>query len=193
MTARFAAWLFLLMLTAQVAAQVQSDNRPLVLIAYYSERGNTEKLAKAISEGATDVGTVRVVVLPVTGIDESIIRAAAALIVGSPVYNAAVAPPVQEFINSWPFDGTMRNKIGAAFSTGGGISAGEEHVMMSILQSMLVFGMIVVGGEDWKSAFGASGITEEPPFHSGELEPQFIEKGRALGRRVAELTMNVRR
>jgi NAD(P)H dehydrogenase (quinone) len=192
-TARFSAWLFLLLLTAQVAAQVQSDNRPLVLIAYYSERGNTEKLAEAISEGAADVGTVRVVVLPVTGIDESIIRAAAALIVGSPVYNAAVAPPVQEFINSWPFDGTMRNKIGAAFATGGGISAGEEHVMMSILQSMLVFGMIVVGGEDWKSAFGASGITEESPFHSGELKPQFIEKGRALGRRVAELTMNVRR
>lgn len=152
-----------------------------------------KRLAEAIAAGATQVNGVRVVALPVSEIDDRTVRSAAALIVGSPVYNAAVAPSVQQFINSWPFDGSMKDKVGAAFATGGGISAGEELVMTAILQSMLVFGMIVVGGEDWYSSFGASAITQEPPLDDPRIEEQFHEKGRALGKRVAGLVLKMKR
>ncbi len=87
----------------------------------------------------------------------------------------------------------MRNKIGAAFTTGGGISAGEELVQVGILHSMLVFGMVIVGGEQWTSAFGASAVTSEDPFKEGRVDKAFREKGEALGKRVATLAAKLRR
>ncbi len=113
------------------------------------------------------------------------------------MYNANVAPPIQRFINNWPFvrtdssgkGGPLRDKLGAAFVTAGRISAGEELAQLNILNAMLIFNMIVVGGPSWHQAFGASGITGEEPFidkeRKGEVHHRFLAKGAALGKRVA--------
>ncbi len=124
--------------------------------------------------------------------------AADAIIVGSPVHNANASAEVVSFINHWPFQGApLRDKIGAAFVTGGGISAGEELAQLNILHSMLIFGMIIVGGSDWTAAFGASAITAEPPFDKAGgdtgVAPEFVKKGEALGKRVAELAIKWKR
>ena len=117
------------------------------------------------------------------------VKWADAVIIGSPVYNANTAPEIQKFINKWPFrNSPMKNKIGAAFVSAGGISAGEEIVLMNILKSMLIFGMIVVGGDDWQSSFGASAIVSETPFDKHVAE-NFINKAKQLGKRVAEITL----
>jgi len=163
-----------------------------VLVVYYSVEGHTKTLAESVADGARSVSGVNVKLLSVDKATSNEVLAADAMIIGSPVYNANVAPPVQAFINSWPFEGApLRDKIGAAFVTAGGISAGEELVQMNILHSMLVFGMIVVGGPDWQQPFGASGIVAEKPFETekqaGKVGEQFLRKGEALGRRVAEL------
>ena len=163
-----------------------------VLIAYSSKSMRTEAMAQAVAEGARAVDGTTVVLSRVEAVEESVLLAADAIIVGSPVYNANVAPEVQSFINAWPFRGApLRDKIGAAFVTAGAISAGEETTQLSILRSMLVFGMVVVGGDGWRSAFGASAITEEEPLVSepGEIAEMFEDKGRKLGARVAELTL----
>jgi multimeric flavodoxin WrbA len=85
----------------------------------------------------------------------------------------------------------MRDKIGAAFVTGAGISAGEETVQLAILRAMLVYNMIVVGGPSWSEPFGASAVTGEPPFAdtaaSAFVDSVFLEKGSRLGARVAEV------
>lgn len=168
-----------------------SQELPVVLITYYSQSGNTEKLAEAVAEGARSIEEVEVRLLPTDQVKGSDLLEASAIIVGSPVYNANVAPAVQEFINSWPFEGRpMKNKIGAAFSTGGGISIGEELVMLNILHSMLIYGMIVVGGEETEAAFGASAVTGEGPFDGGELDEVFLKKGFGLGSRVAKLVVS---
>jgi len=109
-----------------------------------------------------------------------------AVIVGSPVHSANVAAPIHRFLSHMPWDQKMKDKIGAAFVTGGGISSGEELAQLSILHSMLIYNMIVVGGPTWNQAFGASGITEEEPF-AGQTKPAFLAKGEALGKRVAEI------
>lgn len=166
-----------------------------VLVVYHSETGNTEQMALAVAEGAAGVDGIEVVLKNVNTIQVVDLLEAGAIIVGSPVYNANVSPEISAFIASWPFEGEpLRDKIGAAFVTAGGISAGEEIVQMNILQSMLVFGMIVVGGPDWTQPFGASAITGEKPFEmegAGSISNQFLEKGRALGERVAGITKKI--
>jgi len=164
-----------------------------VLIAYHSETGNTEMLARSVADGVLSVEGVEVLLKPTSDVKESDLLHADAIIIGSPVYNAAVTPEISRFISSWPFEGApLKDKIGAAFVTGGGISAGEELVQMNLLQSMLIFGMIVVGGSDWTQAFGASAVTSEEPFAAQQPEdihPRFLEKGRKLGERVAQVTL----
>lgn len=165
-----------------------SQELPIVLITYYSQSGNTEKLAQAVAEGAKSIEKVEVRLLPIEQVKENDLLEASAIIVGSPVYNANVAPAVQEFINCWPFKGKpLKNKIGAAFSTGGGMSIGEELVMLNILHSMLIYGMIVVGGDETEAAFGASAVTGEGPFDGAKMEELFLKKGFGLGSRVAKL------
>lgn len=164
-----------------------------ILVAYHSETGNTRQMAEAVADGARSVPGVSVMLKLTAEVSESDLIRADAIIVGSPVYNAAPSPAISEFMASWPFENEpLKDKIGAAFVTGGGISAGEELVQMSLLQSMLVFGMIIVGGPDWTQPFGASAVTSEAPFMTNSYEgihPAFLEKGRRLGERVAGLTL----
>ena len=166
------------------------QGQPTVLIAYFSQSGNTKTLAHAVEEGAKSVAGVRVFLLPIDQVSNKEVLEADAIVVGSPVYNANVAPEVQKFINSWPFEGRpLKNKLGAAFVTGGGISIGEELVQLNLLHSMLIQGMLVMGGEETEAAFGASAITGEVPFQTGKVEEQFLAKARGLGKRVAEMAM----
>ena len=166
------------------------QGQPTVLIAYFSQSGNTKTLAHAVEEGAKSVAGVRVLLLPIDQVSNKEVLEADAIVVGSPVYNANVAPEVQKFINSWPFEGRpLKNKLGAAFVTGGGISIGEELVQLNLLHSMLIQGMLVMGGEETEAAFGASAITGEVPFQTGKVEEQFLVKARGLGKRVAEMAL----
>lgn len=168
-----------------------AQKQPVVLIAYYSQSGSTKTLAESIAEGAKSVDGVKVTLLSIDQITPQHLLDAGAIIVGSPVYNATVSPAVQEFINSWPFEGRpLKNKIGAAFTTGGGISIGEELVMLNILHSMLIYGMIVVGGEETEAAFGASAVTGEGPFGERDMDDLFLKKGFGLGSRVAKLVIS---
>lgn len=168
-----------------------------VLVVYHSESGNTAAMARAVAEGARSVHQVEVFSKSTEEVTEEDLLNADAIIVGSPVHNANVSPEISKFIASWPFDGRpLKDKVGAAFVTAGGISAGEELVQTSILQSMLVFGMIVVGGPDWTQPFGASAVTGEQPFQTnspGEIQDFFLEKGRNLGIRAAETALKLNR
>ena len=186
------SFLFILVILFTASTSHAQTN---VLVVYHSETGNTERLAEAVAEGASQVEGVDVVLKTSNQTNEQDLLNADAIIVGSPVYNANVSPEISRFIASWPFEGEpLKDKIGAAFVTAGGISAGEEIVQMNILQSMLIFGMVVVGGPNWTQAFGASAIVGEPPFEAvspEEIDEQFLERGRALGKRVAELTLQI--
>jgi NAD(P)H dehydrogenase (quinone) len=164
-----------------------------ILVTYYSKTGNTLQMAEAVASGAATVEGTNVLLKSIGETTHDDLLQANAIILGSPVYNANVAPKVQEFLSGWPFEGApMKNKLGAAFVTAGGISAGEELTQMNILQSMLIFGMIVVGGPDWKSPFGASAIVGESPFDKPEgIDSLFLKKGEDLGRRVAEIAIQL--
>lgn len=162
-----------------------------VLVVYYSSMGHTALMANAVGEGARSVSGSDVRVLSVDRASPADVLWADALVVGSPVHSANLSVQVTEFLNSLPFDGQMRDKLGAAFVTAGGISAGEEAVQLAILRAMLVYNMIVVGGPDWTEAFGASAVTGEAPFQDtakvAAVDSLFLRKASKLGVRVAAI------
>ena len=57
---------------------------------------------------------------------------------------------------------------------------------------MLIFGMMIVGGDEWTSAFGASAITNESIFKTEKLDKIFLQKGFTLGQRVATITKKMK-
>jgi len=159
-----------------------------VLVAYHSLTGHTEHMAEAVAEGARSVAAARVVMKRVGEVTADELFAADALVVGSPVYWSNMAGEVKTFFDNWQFkfgvfpEFKMRNKVGAAFATGGQISSGKELTMLSILAAMLGNQMIVVSGG---GAFGASATTEGD---SPGIDEQELAAARQLGRRVAEVT-----
>ncbi len=181
--------LFLLVLTQTAEARPT----PHILIAYHSNTGKTEAMAMAVGIGVEKVGKVTYTLKTINEISEEEVLNAQAIILGSPVYNANIAPQVLEFINSWPFEGRpMKDKLGAVFVTGGGFSIGEESVMMGMIRAMLVHGMVIIGGEEVEAAFGASAITGEGDYTKNEVDPLFLKKAEGLGKRVAEMVLKLK-
>jgi len=183
--------LALLLALPPTAASAQN-----VLVVHHSVTGHTRLMAEAVAEGARGVAGTEVRTLAVGEAGTDDLLWADAVVVGGPVRSANVSPEVVTFLNSMPFDGSMKDKVGAAFTTGGGISAGEELAQVGVLHAMLVYGMIVVGGPEWTSPFGASAVTGEAPFVDPaggvQVAPAFLDKARALGRRVAEVAGRLR-
>ncbi len=161
--------------------------RVTVLVAYHSLSGNTEKMAEAVAQGAKSVSETRVVLKRVGAVTGPELFSSDALIVGSPVYWSNMAGEVKTFFDNWQFkfgifpEFKMRNKVGAAFATGGQVSGGKELTMLTILAAMLHNQMIIVSAG---GAFGASATTEGD---SPGLDETELSAARALGKRVAEV------
>ncbi len=187
-----ASCLVWLSLVASVPS-AQAERVVTVLIAYHSVSGNTQKMAYAVAEGARSVPGTRARVERVEKVSADVLFAADAVVVGSPVYWSNMAGEVKTFFDNWQFkfgvwpELKMRNKVGAAFATGGQVSGGKEVTMLTILAAMLGNHMIVVSGG---GAFGASATTEGD---SPGIDDRELSDARALGRRVAEVAWMVKR
>ena len=79
----------------------------------------------------------------------------------------------------------MGDKIGAAFTTSGDDSGGKETTIMSIIQAMLIYGMIIVG--DPLDASGHYGVA-----CTGAPDEQTAVNAAKLGRRVALMVKKLR-
>ena len=158
-----------------------------ILIVSHSVSGKTQKMAESVLAGVQRVGGVQVIMKEISSATVNDVLTSDAVIVGCPVQNGNPSPEILTFIRSWPFEGwPMRDKIGAVFVTGGGISAGEELAQLGLIQALMVQGMLVVGGGNWESSFGASAVTAEKPFDGATPDRMFLIKAEALGQRVAE-------
>jgi NAD(P)H dehydrogenase (quinone) len=171
------------------AAVNRTGPGPRVLIAYLSKTGSTETMARSVAEGAKSVAGATVTVKAIADVKNDDLLNADAIIVGTPVYNGGAAAEVKQFMERWPF-GRLRDKVGAAFCSAGGTSTGEELALMDIISSMLVFQFVIVGGDSWEAAFGASAITEEAKANERRVVDDVARvKARGLGARVAKVAM----
>jgi len=182
-----------------LVAKVDTDRAPTISQRYgirgipffgLFEKG---EMAKSVVAGARSIPGTSVILFKVGDVTAEVLFGSDALVVGSPVYWSNMSGEVKAFFDRWQFEFgvfpelKMRNKVGAAFATGGQISSGKEVTMLTILAAMLGNRMIVVsdGG-----SFGASATTEgdSPGINDEERAGAW-----ALGKRVAEVAWMVRR
>jgi len=152
-----------------------------VLVLYFSKGGNTRMLAEFIAEGVESVEGVTPVLKTTAEVTKEEFVGAAGIIAGSPVYFGVMAADLKRVFDE--FVGVrkkMENKVGAAFTTSGDPTGGKETTIFSIIQCLLIYGMIVVG--DPMDATGHYGVA-----CVGAPDDKAAENARKLGRRVAEL------
>ena len=157
-----------------------------ILVLYFSKGGNTKKLAEAIAKGVDGVDGVDAVLKNTREVTKDDFLSSEGIIAGSPVYFGVMAAELKKVFDD--FVGTrkkMEGKIGATFTTSGDPTGGKETTMMSIIQCLLIYGMVISG--DPMSATGHYGTA-----CVGAPDSETEENGKRLGERVADLAKRLR-
>ncbi|MEI6152776.1 MAG: NAD(P)H-dependent oxidoreductase [Deltaproteobacteria bacterium] len=158
-----------------------------VLVIYYSRSGNTKILAEEIVNGVKEIPEVSCLLRSVNDVAKDDFVSSDGIIAGSPVYFGGMAAELKEVFDKFVgIRKQMGDKIGAAFATSGDQSGGKETTMMSIIQVLLIYGMIVVG--DPLDATGHYGIS-----CTGKPDEKTIVNARKLGKRVALLVKKLKK
>ena len=147
-----------------------------VLVVYYSRSGNTETMAKIIADAIRSEGIeADCKTVNETEVDE--LLSYDGIVVGSPTYYGTVAAEVKKLLDdSIKHHGKLDGKAGAAFSSSA--MTGHETTVMSILDAMLIHGMIIRGDPEG-CHYGATSI--ERPDEKG------ADMCRRFGKRFAGL------
>jgi NAD(P)H dehydrogenase (quinone) len=150
-----------------------------ILIVYDSETGNTEKMAAAVEAGVRRVEGMDVITKRA---DETLLDdllAAEGIIVGSPTYYGLMSAKVKAlFDKSVKIHGKLEGKVGAAFTSAGGTATGAETTIFSILEALLVHGMIIQGRSSNKH-YGVAAVSTP--------DEKIIQLCEELGERTAVL------
>ncbi len=138
-----------------------------LLIVYYSQTGNTEKMAKAVEEGAKSVVGINVEMKYFVRPEE--LAEADAIIFGMPTYYHEIGIDMKnllEAVSKEEID--LRGKVGAAFGSYGW-SGEAPNMLVEIMKNK--FGMDVI----------------EPPIRiKYNPDEEGLEECRKLGKTVAE-------
>ena len=142
-----------------------------ILVLYYSRSGNTEKMAKAIVEGAKKDNIVvdlyfRVEPQELSGFD--------AIIIGAPTYHQEMPLDFKELFEEVSAQGiNLKGKIGAAFGSYGWSGEAPKNIL-----------------EIMKNAFEMQVI--EPPLLSKYIpNEKMLSECKELGKTIAEKLMNM--
>ncbi len=116
-----------------------------ILVGYYSRTGNTKKMAEAIVRGLKKESDA-VDLKEVKEISPDELLNYDVLIFGTPTYYGTMSAELKKlFDESVKHHGKLAGKLGGAFTSSGMIGGGGETTVFSILEAMMIHGMIVVG------------------------------------------------
>lgn len=149
------------------------------IVIYYSRSGNTKQMAELIAE-AMNEADLPTDCKPVDKVKVEDLLEYDAIVAGSPTYYGTMAAPLKQlFDESVVMHGRLDGKVGAAFTSSANIGGGNETTVLSIIQAMLIAGMIVQG-DPQGDHYG--------PVAIGAPDQRAEQNCRRLGQRVAELT-----
>ncbi len=154
-----------------------------VLVIYDSKTGHTEKMAKAVAKGAENVGA-EVKLKRVEDVKLQDFVDADGIILGSPTYFGQMSSKLKHIIDdSVQLHTQLTGKVGAAFTNSGGTATGAETTLLSIIQAMLIHGMIVQGNAEDQHYGVAAQSTPKPSD---------LKACKELGARVAVLIQKLK-
>ncbi len=147
-------------------------------VSYYSRSGNTQKMAEFVSQGVKEEG-VEVELKRIEDTTLEDLLAWDGIIIGSPTYYGGAAAPVKDlFDRSVKYHGRLEGKVGGAFASSANIGGGNETTILSLLQMMLIHGMIIQGSSKGDH-YGPVSI-EKP-------DERVRVQCKALGKKIARL------
>ncbi len=153
-----------------------------IIIVYYSQGGNTKKMAEIIKESVAKAG-VEAVLKEVKDVKAQDLLEYDGIIVGSPTYYGTMSWQIKKLLDeSVKFHGKLDGKIGAAFSSSANIAGGNETTILDILNAMLIHGMIVQG-DPQGDHYGAVAI--------GAPDERAAKQCQRMGSRVAGLVKRI--
>ena len=154
-----------------------------ILIVCFSRSGNTRKMAEYVRQGAEEAGAMAELKDVRDTAAEDLLEADG-IIMGSPTYYGQMSAKLKTIVDeSVKIHGKLEGKIGAAFTSSGGTASGAETTLLSIVQALLVHGMIVQGRSDDKH-YGAAAV--------GAPKEEEIESCKRLGKKVATLALKLK-
>lgn len=151
-------------------------------VIYYSRTGNTQKMAQSVAQGVKEEGVEVVIKKAEEASPEDFLKWEG-IIVGSPTYYGLLASAIKGlFDESVKYHGRLEGKVGGAFASSGNIGGGNETTLLSILEMMLIHGMVVQG---------TSQGDHYGPVSIGSPDERVKSQCIALGKRVARLVKRV--
>ncbi|MEJ5326783.1 MAG: flavodoxin domain-containing protein [Candidatus Bathyarchaeia archaeon] len=144
---------------------------PRILVLYYSRSGNTEKMAKAVAEGAKNAGNAEVELS--YHVDADDLANFDAIILGAPTYHHDTPMDMKRLFEDAAAKGmNLKGKVGAAFGSYGW--SGEAPKMLL---------------EIMKNKFEMQ-VIEPPLLVKYAPDEKALSMCRELGKRVAETLMH---
>lgn len=187
---------------------------PYILIIYYSRYGKTKELAYQIAEGVQSVSQMDVKIrtvsevsdqkdkLPVSNneliVTQEDVKNASGIIIGSPTYFGNMAAAMKYFFDStsdlW-MTGALINKPAGVFTSTGGMHAGQEATLLSMMLPLLHHGALITGipyscralhttttgGTPYGASHHAGGVISNP------ISKDESDVCKTLGANIAEL------
>jgi NAD(P)H dehydrogenase (quinone) len=149
-----------------------------IVVLYYSQGGNTKRMAELIGEGASAEG-VEVNVRDVSAFGARELLNYQGIIIGSPTYYGTMSHQIKKLLDETvAFHSQLEGVVGAAFSSSANIGGGNETTILDILNAMLIHGMIIQG-DSQGDHYG--------PVSIGSPDERSSKECQRLGSRVAKL------
>jgi flavodoxin I len=149
---------------------VKGDLLSKILVLYYSQSGNTEKMAKAVAEGAQNAGNPNVELNYHVEAEE--LAAFDAILIGAPTYHHDMPIDMKKlFEEAAAKNINLKGKLGAAFGSYGWSGEAPKYLL-----------------EIMKNKFEMQ-IVEPPLLAKYVPDENMLSKCRDLGKRISETLM----
>lgn len=149
------------------------------IVVYYSRSGNTKEMAEIVAK-AMNEAELKTECKSVGKVKADDLPSYDAVVIGSPTYYGQMAGPIKSLIDGLVSrHGDLNGKVGGAFSSAANIGGGNETTIMSIIEAMLIAGM-VVQGDPQGDHYG--------PVSIGKPDERVMQQCQRRGQRIAELT-----
>jgi len=192
-----------------------------ILVVYYSVKGATEALARAIGRGIEMTAGCEAVLrsappvaaqsgealpaVPESGapyVSKDDLRDCAGLALGSPTRFGAPSAPIQHFLDGLAAEwvsGLLVDKPAAVFTSSNSMHGGQEATLLSLAVPLMHHGMLIAGipytvPELRKTTSGGSpyGASHVERTNDNGLTADEKTLAEALGRRLAQLAQSLR-